>query len=1077
MSSTPKNKQKNLIIRKFNGPLPKRKLGDPIELFKKEALKNPDRNAVVFGNLSIIYSELDEKSDNLEKAVTNSLSENQKIIYVVADSGIDIIISFLSILKSGNILVPVNPILPRETLTSMFKEVRPDLILTQKKYLKLLPSKIRKLIIAEEIASRPARMNGTNYNHTQKENKFSHIYFTSGSTGRPKAVLGKRISLAYNIFSKKNIIKSNTRVSQLYPIYSHMSLSKEILPTLCLGGTLFVPENHKVLLTSSDLSRWIIENKINVIFLVSNLFKYFIGGIERKEELSNLRYLFAAGSTFYKDKYLKKFFELKSSNAELSVGYGAAEATTRIRQKLTTSDLSEKFISFRESPDEKAIVIKEDGEVALPGEIGEIYLRSPYLSAGYCNNREQTDKAFIQNPFSQKSGDIVYKTGDLGTRLTNGRLQLKGRLDGQVKIMGNRVQTEEVERKILQHEDIKDCAVIAKKTPDKEDYLVCYYVSRGPVESHQLIKFLNRKLPAPAIPAFFIRLEKLIFLNNGKLNRVALASLKTPLDKAQKSANLAPEQKEHIKKILLKAWIDVLGEKKITVKDNFFNLGGTSVSVLSINSRIEKELGVILTLSDLFKNPTITGLAEYLVLGKGKDAKIEKTAKKTRYHLSAEQFRIWHGEKGANLNLIHDPLILMVMKGELNLAALRKTLKAIANRHEILKSNFFEIKDKEGKLIPVQAPNIRKKLKISFFDLSRMTAKRRMTEEKRILEEQLAKFNLKNEFPVRFSVIRRSPKEHVLLPIFHSIACDMHSGRLFDRELKAIYEFFTNRLTRLPAPPPIQYKDYSCWQKKRLSEIDANKQKIYWKNKLSGGSPVIKILNERKEKAERPKRSRLFIDLKTGAQIEAFSQQRKLSLYVFFFTLSNLFLHKVTGQKDIIIDSFFTKRDKKGLQNVFGPIFNRIPIRSVLNENETFSNFLDRSQNNIFEAVENSDFYEFNAIENLASHQKDAKESLFNTLFHYNDNELPGHIANLEIQRIFCPSKSPRELILGAGKRSGVFTFSLTYRINLDAHELFTKLHKIMTTILNNPETKIADINFNKLPSTSELRINKDEIK
>lgn len=369
-------RQKRALITDFNRDnFKKPTFENAILLFERQVKKTPQNIAVEFGKEKLTYEELNQKVNVSASFLTNFLNKNQQKIYILVDEGIDAVVAFLAILKSGNILIPINPRHPPETIKIMLEEIKPDFIIIQRKYfnffkeinknsvgIKVLiidgDSKINypkvkfKLLTLDDV-NRLSDKVQTKKIFKNQENKYASIYFTSGSTGRPKGVLLTNLSLSYKTeysfrnsfkksFKNKKFLKNNFRVGQNFPIYSQLSLTKDILPTLCSGATLCISRDKDLLSNISKLIKWLKENRITLIHFPSGYtFKYFMNAVKKVSQLKYLKYITFSGVKLISDEYLKRFFEKFGSRIKLSSGYGTTEAPLGFEYELSKSDLKE----------------------------------------------------------------------------------------------------------------------------------------------------------------------------------------------------------------------------------------------------------------------------------------------------------------------------------------------------------------------------------------------------------------------------------------------------------------------------------------------------------------------------------------------------------------------------------------------------------------------------------------------------------------------------------------------------------------------------------------------------------------
>jgi aryl carrier-like protein len=245
------------------------------------------------------------------------------------------------------------------------------------------------------------------------------------------------------------------------------------------------------------------------------------------------------------------------------------------------------------------------GNIQPLGIPGELCISGDGLARGYLNRAELTAEKFVENPF--KSGETMYRTGDVARWLPDGNIEFLGRLDHQVKVRGFRIELGEIESRLLKHPQIKETVVVAKEDPQGSKYLCAYFVNKGEVTSTGLREHLAKELPDYMIPSYFIPMEKLPLTSNGKINRQALpepdGSIHTGVE------YVAPENQRE--EALVKSWQQALKVDRIGTRDNFFSLGGDSIKAIQVLARLNN-YGFKLEIKELFKHPTIKELSNYV---------------------------------------------------------------------------------------------------------------------------------------------------------------------------------------------------------------------------------------------------------------------------------------------------------------------------------------------------------------------------------------------------------------------------------------------------------------------------------
>lgn len=630
-------KQKRIILADFNAKKFLRpKFGNAIQLFEAQVKKTPDNTAIEFGKEKITYKELNKKADAVGNFLAGFLKKNQQKIYVLADKSIDMIAALLGILKSGNILVPLNPYFSAEMVKSAIEEIKPDFIIAQKKYSRLLKKAAKHLpplgILLLD-ASPEKTLKGNNFEFINfscidrfplKQKKFrqsdksksfyAYIYFISGSIGQPKAAVATNFSFAARIAGLSKMadiyLKNKFRSGHFLSAFMDFTTFGLTIMTLCRGATLCLPTSNNLLFNGRALIKWLEDNEITCTSLPVNSLKYFVAGIKNRNQLKNLKLVSVRGAKLVNDKYLRNFFDKIGSRIKLLNIYGMAEAPTSFYYEVSKDDLDKDIMPSGKSFTAKAIALNDKKEIQPPGEIGEVYIRSPFfVGCGYYNNAELTKKVFIKNPFSQNPKDIILRTGHIGRLLPDGNLEVVGRGDDQVTIAGFRIGLAEIEAKMLAHPQIENCVVLAKKNKSRENYLIAYYTARGHLDERELTAFLRRRLSDYELPNYFVRLAKMPLNLNRKVDRLALAAIDETkyyrLESIKRSKN-------EIEETLLNIWQEVLNKKQIGINDNFFDAGGNSLKMFRLQHEIKKKFKIEIPMVLLFQHPTIDYLARYL---------------------------------------------------------------------------------------------------------------------------------------------------------------------------------------------------------------------------------------------------------------------------------------------------------------------------------------------------------------------------------------------------------------------------------------------------------------------------------
>lgn len=590
------------------------------QLFSDAAKKFSQHTAIESEHTTITYHELEESSNKLATFLMAKGAQKGDIVAFFTQDTIYVTIAIIGILKMGGVFVPLDPNTPEERLKIMVSETNPKWLLTEFQFAPSLDTLETNtaIIYFDKNASgihdasflSQGDISTAPQNIQSNPDDMCYIYFTSGSTGKPKGIAGRLKAIDHFISWEINAldIQEGTRVSQ-FTSPSFDAFLRDIFVPLCAGGTICVPDKTN-LLTADKLIEWINDYRINLIHCVPSLFRTIIGANPPAHYFSTLQYILLAGERLHPSD-IKKWVDIYGERVQLVNLYGPSETTmVKFCYFVKPTDATRRIIPIGQPiPGTKAIILDEQMRVCDPNMIGEIYIRTPFRSLGYYNQPALTDEVFIQNPFNDTPGDIIYKTGDLGRVSEDNVYEFIGRKDHQVKIRGVRVELGEIEFYLHKHPIVQDVVLKDWYTQDNDVYLCAYIVSDEEIQNQVLSNFLLAYLPENMIPSFFVHLPELPKSLNGKINRKALPDPQKTF--RLKTDYLAP--RNEIEKKILQCWQKVLDISQIGVNDNFFELGGHSLKGMRLLSLLNQTFQIELPLRTLFEATTIASLALMII--------------------------------------------------------------------------------------------------------------------------------------------------------------------------------------------------------------------------------------------------------------------------------------------------------------------------------------------------------------------------------------------------------------------------------------------------------------------------------
>lgn len=545
------------------------------ELFAVRAAAQPDRTAVVHGDMSISYAELERRANSLANGLTGQGVGRDSVVMVHLERSIDTIVSLLAIWKAGAAYLPVEPGAPESRIQAFVKETGCATVITDERDL----PRFADLPVIAVTAT-------VNFPATAPRSRVAgadaaYVIYTSGSTGTPKGVVVEHHSLSYlaGELADHYGITPDDRVLQFASVSFDTSI-EQILVALLGGATLVLPDHAWA---PSELPERLRHHGVTVMDLTPAYWRQFLA-----VEVGPLPVrLVIVGGEAVNTADCRTALELMPE-VRLVNAYGLTETTiTSCVMDLTGASPSARGTApvGRPLPGTVIQVLDEHGVPVEPGERGEIYIGGRGVARGYLS--EDGRGRFQADPFATEPGARRYRTGDLGVVTADGVLEVVGRLDRQLKIRGFRVEPGEIEATLATHPDVAAVAVTAFELGGQRR-LAAYYTASNPVDSRELRDFASRYLPDYLVPTAFVPLPELPLKTNGKVD---LAALRAPVQSEKDS--VAPI--DLLERAVARLWRQVLKVDRVGSDDNFFDLGGNSILAAELLAKVRGSLGVLIT--------------------------------------------------------------------------------------------------------------------------------------------------------------------------------------------------------------------------------------------------------------------------------------------------------------------------------------------------------------------------------------------------------------------------------------------------------------------------------------------------
>ena len=581
------------------------------ELFEEQALRTPDNIAVQYEDTKLTYRDLNQRSNQLANYLKARYNiKGDDLVALCLDRSEHMLIGIIATLKSGAAYVPMDPSYPDDRIAYIIQDTKSRVVLTNEihksKLESILDNKIDILCI-DEMSNRDSLSSQSlsNPEHNITSKNLAYVIYTSGTTGRPKGVMIEHrnlvnvitsLSLKYNIQPLERIL--------LFSNYIFDASIEQIFLPLLNKSTLVIP-NTGIIKNGAAFLNFIITNKITHIEATPSYLELLDIPILSK---SNITRLISGGEYFSPILYNK----LREHIDTVVNVYGPTEASITALVATNNLSIGKPLYNYR-------LYILDTHLAPLPiGAIGELYIGGVGLARGYLNQPELTSEKFIPNPFqSQKDKELgknsrLYKTGDLARYLPDGNIEYIGRNDFQVKIRGFRIELGEIETKLVAYPGIKQSVVLALEHKDNfgntqnNKYLVGYYVSDTKLDEASILKELQSSLPDYMIPSVLVHLDTLPLTINGKLDRKALPDPEF----TNTNTYVAPRNDLEAKVCVIYATVLNVTQGNISITDNFFHLGGNSLSVIKLVTQLKHSLKINIDFSFVYKHPTIKEISE-----------------------------------------------------------------------------------------------------------------------------------------------------------------------------------------------------------------------------------------------------------------------------------------------------------------------------------------------------------------------------------------------------------------------------------------------------------------------------------
>ncbi|MBT2283642.1 amino acid adenylation domain-containing protein [Paenibacillus polymyxa] len=776
-----------------------------ISLFEEQTKRSSERVALRYEHTEMTYASLNSKANRLALYLRQQGVKPNQVVGILFSRSPGMVISILAVLKAGGAYMPIDPEYPKERIQYMLEDSKAQFCITEEQ--EYLPEEMSiKAIVPDLLDDDGIEGNfATNPKQVNRPSDLAYIIYTSGSTGKPKGVMIEHSNVVRLLFNDRNLFDfSEEDVWTLFHSFCFDFSVWEMYGALLYGARLIiVPLN--VTREPAQFLSLLQKEQVTILNQTPTAF-YRMARLEVQSDLDTplaVRKVIFGGEALQPIQLLE--WKKKYPQAQLINMYGITETTVHVTYKeMEWDDIQGKTSNIgKPIPTLQIYILDEQRELVPIGVEGEIYVGGEGLARGYLNREELTAERFVPHPFAPSQR--LYRTGDLARWQMNGELEYLGRIDHQVKIRGFRIELGEIETRLLEIGGIQQAVVTVREGDAGESVLCAYYVSERLQQSKDLRTKLSHHLPQYMLPAHYIQMKALPMTLS---NKVDIRALPAPIDSVTPMDVTDLVMPSHeLEWQMLNIWQEMLDNRNMGVECDYFELGGDSIRVIELISRMNRELGLHIQIADMYDYPTIRELAKHRTSLHAPDnvrneIEMELLQMRTEwlanptlrallpsnvedvYPMSdIQQGMVFHYMKNEGLGVYHDQFIYQIHEHRIQALNLRKVMMELINRHPILRTG-FNISDFP---VPVQYSCERIHFDIQEVLLDSLDSESIEQEIRKYMElDRKRPFDIQHA-PLWRLVIFTSQEESYVGWIFHHAILDGWSVAVFMSELLNLY--------------------------------------------------------------------------------------------------------------------------------------------------------------------------------------------------------------------------------------------------------------------------------------------------
>jgi amino acid adenylation domain-containing protein len=999
------------------------------QLFEQQAAITPERTAVVDDHRALTFGELNARANDLAWTLRKHHGIGPgALVALRLDRSVDLTAAILGVLKAGGAYLPLSTIDPADRIATILDDSGVTVIIADTARAGAMAAPGRTVIDVTDFAA--DAVYADNPPPSAGPDDIAYCLYTSGSTGVPNGVLVEHRGLVNRLRWMIEELRLTDRdvVLQKTPYNFDVSVWELLLPG--------VTGARQVMLTPGGQSDpalihdAVVSHGVTLLHFVPSMLSQYLSAVDGG--FTGVRNVICSGEELSRDLATRFFAATTDTGTRLHNYYGPTEATIDV-SRLEVTDTSQPVTIGRPAANTRMYVLDGNGRPCPVGIPGELYIGGVQVARGYLNRPEKTAAVFTPDPF--QPGARMYRTGDMARWQENGEVRYLGRTDSQVKLRGFRIELGEIEHALAGQEGVKRAIAMVRKDAAGTDALWAFVenaVPGAPAAPAELREALGSQLPEYMVPAYFVFTDALPVTRNGKADRRALLALG---DTAQVSSSRYVVPRTAAEKRLAAVWSELLQLERVGAEDDFFALGGNSLSALQLSTRIGRAFGVELKLAALVTHRSVAAQAA-LIAGSAAPAPsaapMARVPRGERHVLSFAQKSMWFLHMLDPDSGSYNIPVLIRLEGPVDAGLMAQAVTSLVSRHEMLRTTFTQ----EGGEVFQQ---VHHDLPVPFEvrDLGALPREAARDEAMRQVREiGSSPFRLEDSSPLRVVLFRLADEEWQLLVVVHHVAGDGWTLRLMMQEISSLYAgHAAGAPDPLPAPS-VQYIDYAAAVRDPAHSKAIEDDLAYWADRLAG-APSLDLPACGLDAAPQDGSGSLTarVGASTSRRLRELAARTATTPFEITMAALSLVLGRLGDQEDVVVGFPVVSRPDIDLERAVGLFLNTLVLRTDLTGAPPFTKLLGRVSTGVREAYEHQAAPFELLVERLNPERALDRSPIFDVLLNYlgdmtEDLTIDGVTAEVDDHAFYLQAKFPLTFYV-RDKLDGEMLIELVYRADL----------------------------------------------